>query len=70
MIAIGLDKLILSMVDDYDPVGETKISKEQWGDICAKAEESGGDLLEAIYEVAPWAEANFRQYEVFTIIGV
>lgn len=70
LITIGLDKLILSMVDDYNPVGETKVSKEQWENICAKAEEIGGDLLEAIYEVTPWAEANFRQYEVFTIIGV
>lgn len=67
---IGLDKLILSIVDDYDPLGQTIIDKEQWESICAKAEEIGGALLDAIYEVTPWAEANFQQYEVFTILGL
>ena len=70
LTSLGLDALILSIVDDYDPVGETKISKEQWRKIYAKAEKIGGNLLEAIHEVVPWAEANFRQHEVFTILGV
>lgn len=70
LISLGIDTLLFSLVDDYNPVGETKISKEQWGKIYAKAEECGGDLLEAIHEVAPWVEANFRQHEVFTILGV
>lgn len=70
MISLGLDSLIHSIVDDYDPFGETKISKEQWEKIYARAEEIGGNLFEAICEVTPWAEANFGQYEVFTILGI
>lgn len=70
LISLRLDTLFSSIVDNYDPVGETKINKEQWEKIYVKAEEIGGDLLEAIHEIAPWVEANFRQYEVFTILGV
>lgn len=70
LISLKLDTLLASIVEDYDPVGETKINKEQWRKIYIKAKEIGGDLFEAILEVAPWVEANFRQYEVFTILGV
>lgn len=70
MAASGLDKLILSIVEDYDPYGETEIDFNQWKKICIKAEEIGGSLLEAIKEVEPWAEDNFSQNEVFTILGI
>lgn len=31
---------------------------------------AGGDLLEAIHEIIPWVESNFRQHKVFTILGI
>lgn len=70
LISLKLDTLFSSIVEDYSPTGETKINKKQWRKIYVKAEEICGYLLDAILEVTPWVEANFRQYEVFTILGV
>ena len=70
LISLKLDALLTSMIDDYDPGGVTKISKEQWEKIYAKAEEIGGDLFEAVNEITPWLEENFRENEVFTILGL
>lgn len=58
------------MIEDYNPCGKTIIGKDGWVQICAKAEKAGGDLLEAIREIIPWAESNFKQHEVFTILGI
>ena len=70
MSSLGLDTLLLSIADNYDPLGVTKINREQWEKIYARAEEIGGSLFEAICEAASWAEENFRQHKVFTILGM
>ncbi len=70
MVALGLDRLILGVVETYDPYGETEIHACQWEQICAEAERTGGSLLEAVRELSPWAEENFRQNSVFTILGI
>lgn len=67
---IELDRLILGVVETYDPYGETEIHACQWEQICAEAERTGGSLLEAVRELSPWAEENFRQNSVFTILGI
>lgn len=70
MSLIGLDVLIKSVIENYAPYGKTIIRKDQWEKICEKAEKTGGDLLEAIREITPWVESNFKQHEVFTILGI
>lgn len=70
MILLGLDTVILSIVDDYNPYGETEINEQQWKMIVQKAGEAGGHLLEAIQEITPWMENNFRKNEVFTLLGL
>lgn len=46
------------------------INEEQWNMISVKAKESSGELSEAIREVTLWAEENYRQHKVFTILGL
>lgn len=70
MIALGLDRLIQGIVEGYDPYGETAVNAIQWKQICAEAEKIGGSLLEVVSELSPWAEENFRQNSVFTILGI
>ncbi len=70
MIALGLDRLIQGIVEEYNPYGETEINACQWKRICAEAEKLGGSLFEAVSELSPWAEENFRQNSVFTILGI
>ncbi len=70
MFSLGLERLLLSVVDEYDPFGVTEISEEQWKEIYVKAKQIGGSLFEAILEAVPWAEDNFRQHKVFTILGL
>lgn len=70
MDSLGMCSLIGSIVEDYDPLGITEIHKKHWEKIYAQAEKIGGNLLQAIQEVAPWAEDNFRQHDVFTILGI
>ena len=68
--SLGLARLICSVIDYYDEYGETEVNAEQWKKIYEGAEKIGGELFEAVKEVAPWAEDNFHQHEVFTILGI
>lgn len=68
--SVGLGSLIADIVKNYDPFGITKVHKKQWEKIDAKAEEIGGDLLQAVQEIKPWVEDTFRRYEAFTILGI
>lgn len=70
MISLGLDALIAGAAPEYDPFGPAEISAEQWRRICAEAKKAGGELWQAVQELIPWAEDNFAQYPVFTIVGV
>lgn len=70
MIALGLDQLILSIVESYNPFGATEINAKQWESIYTEAEKVGGSLFEAIREIAWWVEDNFTQNSVFTILGI
>ena len=67
---LGMQELIHSVIPEYDPTGETEVSKEQWDMICEKAAERGGKLYEAISEAKPWAEETFKTHKCFTMIGM
>jgi len=70
VVALGLDRLILSIVENYNPYGETQIDADQWKRIYTEAEKMGGNLFEAIKEMNPWVEDNFKENKVFTILGI
>ena len=70
MNSLGLDNLLSCALDNYHPFGETKIDAKRWKRIYSDAEQIGGSLFEAILEVTPWVEDNFKQYTIFTILGI
>ena len=70
MYTLELDGLIHSIIPDYDSFGETEVTKTQWEQIVNAAQEIGGEVLDAVLEAVPWAEANFKEYDVFTILGI
>ena len=67
---LELDGLLVSVVPEYDPFGETPVTKVQWDALVSKANQKGGELLEAVMETDVWARENYRDNEVFTIIGL
>ena len=62
--------IVLDIIPDCDPLGETKISKEQWKKICEKAILGGGRSAEIVHAAEPWVTENFQKYNAFYILGV
>lgn len=63
-------ELFADTIPEYDPCSEFEIDKELWERILHKAQQVGGETLACILEADEWAENTFREYDVFTIIGV
>jgi hypothetical protein len=70
MYTLKLDELIFKVVPYYDCFGETRIDEKQWKEIYRLAKEKGGELFDAVCEVSTWAEENFKEHKVFTILGL
>ncbi len=68
--SLGLSELVAGVIEDFDRCGITVVTKEQWGEIVKRSKEDGPQQREAIAEAVPWAEACFREYDVFTILGI
>ena len=62
--------IVLDIIPECDPLGETKISKEQWKQICEKAILGGGHSAQIVYAAEPWIIKNFQKHDVFYILGV
>lgn len=54
----------------FDGCGINKITLDDWNALVKRAGELGGEILELIEELRPWAEENFRNNEIFTILGI
>lgn len=67
---LGLEDFFKMFIPDYDPVGETEVSKNQWIMIMKKASEIGGQLYECLKEANNWITETFKKYDVFTMIGM
>ena len=67
---LGLEGLFRSVIPAYSPIGETEVSKEQWSMIKKEADRLGNELLECVNEADIWAQKTFREYGVFTMIGM
>lgn len=70
MYNLGLDEFFEKVLGNYNISGENAINKIQWDRIYNLAEVKGGALFDAIKEINPWVEDNFRTNEVFTILGI
>ena len=70
LFTIGMLGFFKSVIPCYNDHSEFEIGRELWGRIVKKAQEVGGEVPECISEADKWAEETFREYDVFTIIGV
>lgn len=70
MDTLQLYTLISKVVPYYNYYGETRIDENQWKEIYLLAKKQSGELFCAIREVSPWVEENFKEYSVFTILGL
>lgn len=68
--AIKFEELIRFVITKYNPVGETEVTQEEWNMIYNEAFIRGGELRDAIFEANSWVEDTFKEYEVFTMIGM
>ena len=57
---IGMGKILDSALDDFDYYGVTEVSFEQWEKLKALLSEKGGEYMELLAELEPWAEDNFK----------
>lgn len=62
--------VVLGIIPDCDPLGQTKISKEQWEAIREAAILDGACSVEIIQAAQPWVTDNFQKYDAFYILGV
>ena len=67
---LELDILFSTVLGGYDLSGETEVSQAQWEAILTKSAEIGGKAAECILEADRWVRDTFKEYEVFTMVGI
>ncbi len=70
MYNLNIDKILVSVLPNYDPFGETEVMYQQWKKILEQAQIIGGDTYAAILEADQWVADTFTEYNVFTILGL
>ena len=70
LVQLELDILFNISLGNYDPYGETKVSKNQWEVILNKSAEIGGNVAECILEADVWVQDTFKEHKVFTMLGI
>lgn len=70
MMKIGFYELLSEVIEGYSPFGIYEINKDKWEMILNKSYKYGEEISVAIKELKPWAENNFSENEVFTILGI
>lgn len=70
LYTLKIDDIFFEVNPDYNPYNETEINKEQWEQICKMAKVIGGEVSEAINEADIWGQETFKEYDVFTILGI
>ena len=67
---IGLAEAFKTLVDNYDPFGETEINHYQWKSIGVFIEDKDS-ISKAVYDEADnWLEKVFAEHDCFTILGI
>lgn len=67
---LGLEDVFKMFIPNYDPLGEIEVSEKQWDMIMKKSAEIGGQIYECLKEADNWVKETFREYDVFTMIGM
>jgi len=62
--------IVLDVIPDCDPLGETKITKEQWERIYKEAVSGGGRSAEIVQSAEPWVTDILQKHHAFYILGV
>lgn len=62
--------IVLNVVPDCNPLGKTKVSKEQWEHIREKAISGGGNSAKIVQAAEPWVTESLQKYNAFYILGV
>lgn len=70
MYSLKLGRLFYAVNSEYDRCGVTEITEMMWNKVSSLAAAEGGELAAAVKELAPWAEANFKEHRIFTILGI
>ena len=65
-----LFELISACAPEYDPYGVTVITRRQWNDICTLAENHTPETAAIIAEANIWVQEIFKEYMVFSILGI
>lgn len=68
--AMRLGKILDEVLTDFDYYGTTEVSFEQWEKLKEILSENGKEYGELLAELEPWAEDNFKDYNVFNIWGM
>lgn len=71
-VDIKLHEIYFEVIKDYDPYSAERyfVNKAMWGEILRKAIARGGAVKEAVMELSPWAEENFKTEKEFTVITI
>lgn len=68
---LKLYTLIFSKVFElYNRWGPNEVTHEQWTKMLSLSKEIGGEVEDLFLELAPWADENFKEHDVFTVLGV
>lgn len=70
LYSLNIGELFLSIIPNYDELGETEVNESQWNKIYKSAELIGGEVKAVIDEAEVWARETFRVYSMFTILGI
>ena len=70
MFSSGFIDVVLDVIPNCDPLGVTKISKEQWTKIYDKAVSKGNHTKQLVQAAEPWITKNYQKYDAFYILGV
>ena len=66
----GLEDFFFEVIPDLDTYGTPTVTKEQWEEVLAKAEDYDETVAEAIAELDEWVSETFKDNEVFSILGL
>ena len=67
---LQLDNLFSEILEDYDCMGETTVTPQQWEKIAERASQAGGKWQDVIEELSSWVVETFKAFDCFTIVGM
>lgn len=65
-----LSNLIRQAIGEFNYYGPTVVTRRQWNEIVKTAQRSGGVWKAVVEEAVPWVNDCFKEYDVFTILGI